>query len=263
MSVVLPDRGVATAARTFVAGVLLTFAPVAGAAGGRALPLDPGVRDPVFAALIAYVRADSHGVVTGEDIALSVAASGRKTRLPFRRIESIARGPGPRPRTEEIRCAFTATLKERIPYSILGYHPGSLRATRLSRWREWELGAVTVTHVSGGRLEPVRLEDVHLWGIVEGEFWMDVDAFVDHILGDRIDDMRLTGLMLFREKGRLVGLALGYNRKNEGYSGVLTFDDDKVAFPSPDRMKTVARTMRAQMEAMLEAETGERRRAGE
>jgi hypothetical protein len=52
-----------------------------------------------------------------------------------------------------------------------------------------------------------------------------------------------------------MGMAIGYNKQRVGYSGVLTLDDDKVDFPSPDRMKTVARTMRTQIEAMLGAET--------
>jgi len=241
------------AARTLLSAALV--AGVVAFAGARALPLDPGVRDPVFGALVAFVRADTHGVVTTEDFAHSVAASGKKTKLPFRKIVSIERLEGPSPKTAEILCTFAGKLKERIPYSVLGYHPGSLRATPTSRWREWELGTFTVTHISKeGRRVPVRLEDVRLWGLVEGEFWMDVDAFVDRLLGDRIDDTRLTGLMLFREQGRLMGMAIGYNKERVGYSGVLTLDDDKVDFPSPDRMKTVARTMRTQMEAMLEAE---------
>jgi hypothetical protein len=224
--------------------------------------LQPGVRDPVFSALLGFVMSDARGDITRDDLARAVSGSGKKTRLPFRKIDRIVRGPGPLPETASVTCRFAGNVKERLPYSVLGYHPGSLRATQESEWREWMLGTVMVSHVSGGRMQPVRLEDVHLWGLMGGEFWIDVDAFVDLLLGDRLDDTRVTGLMLFRQEGKLFGMALGYNREGQGCSGIFSFSDDSVSFPSPDQMKTVARTMRARMEGMLEAEKWEREHRG-
>ena len=242
------------AAFALAAAALAAAAAFAAGDAGRALPLYDGVRDPVFAALIGYVYADSQGAVTGDDLARTVSASGRKTRLPFKRVDRIERKRAERPEVHEITCDFVRDVKERIPYSILGYHPGSVRATQRTVWREWALGTMMVSHVEEKRPVTIRLEDVRLWALTGGEFEIDVDGLIDRLLGGRIDDTRVTGLVVFRDEGKLHGIAFGYNRDGAGQSGVLSFPDDAIRFPSPERMKTVARTMRSRVEAILGAE---------
>jgi hypothetical protein len=216
--------------------------------------LQPGVRDPVFAALVAFVMNDGRGELTRADLVRTVEASGRRTKLPVGFFDRVIREPGLRPLTADVVCDFTGDIHEAVPYSILGYHPGSLRSTRHTVWREWLLGSVSVPYRDGEEARSADLEDVRLWALVEGEIWLDIDAFVDRLLGPKLDDTRVTGLLLFREKGRLCGMAVGYNRKGEGHSGALSLDDDAVRFPSPGYLRVVARTMRARMEGMLEIE---------
>lgn len=220
------------------------------------LPYVDEIRDPIFSILVGLVDSDIYGTLTQDRLVMQLDRMGRTSHLPYKSVREVTRLPAGEDRpTNEISVIFDGELALPIPYSILGYNPGSFRATERCLFREWNLGTVTLQHSTkrGEEIEmvPVVLEDVHLYGLEQGEVTLDIDGWVDRMFGGSLDDTDIVGLMLCRYQGKWIGVAMGYNEDKRGRSGALDFREDKVVFPSPDEIKTVGRTMRSRLESLL------------
>jgi hypothetical protein len=215
---------------------------------------EPGVNDPVFSILTRLVTSGTYGTVTQERLQREVARMGGKSRLPYESVVSITREPVNPGWTAIIRLEFTGPIDLPVPYSILGYHPGSFTASQHCVFREWEIGKVRLSESEqkGDHTEThtIDLEDVHLFASVEGEVKIDIDAWIDALLGDAIDDTDITALMLGRWQGEWYGVAMGYGHDRSGRSGILSLRQDKILFPTPDGLRGVGRQMRANAERL-------------
>jgi hypothetical protein len=228
-----------------VAWVILSAVQLHGVGGA---PVSPDsilsaqdVRDPVFAFLIGLVDTDVYGTIDAGVLEDVVERSRGKSRLPYRTLQSLTREPEPH---RHVTVGFEKRLKIPIPYEILSYNPGSLRASREVVLREYPLGAFEF-EVEG---VTERISDVHLFGVLQGAVLVDVDGWLDRIVGGKLDDTRVTGLALFRYNGERFGLAMGYNEDWKGRSGLLSLREDKIRFPSPPVMKTAAWKLRQVLE---------------
>ncbi len=220
------------------------------------LAFEPGVKDPVFALLLGLVYGGHFGTITGDRLQAELSRAGAKSKLPYQTVRSLTRRPVSRHRRASIELEFNRKLDLPIPYSILGYNPGSFTATEQCLFREWMLGPAEFVFQrqarGGAYLDTVRLENVHLFGLREGQVNLEIDGWIDRLLGGAIDDTRVTGLMLCRHEGNWVGFALGYNKDGEGRSGAFSFAEDRILFPTPERLKGIARLMRTRMEFLME-----------
>ncbi len=218
------------------------------------LPMQEGIKDPVFSILVGLVGSGTYGTITEEQLGRTVTGSGAKSRLPYKTVEEVTRTAVDSGRTALITVKFRGKLDLPIPYSILGYHPGSFTATQTCVFREWLLGPVKIDYVEDDhgktRNRSVELEEVHLFGIKDGDVNIDIDAFIDKLMGGNLDDTDVTALMLCRYKGEWLGFAMGYNADKSGRSGVFSFAKDEIMFPTPDELRTVARTMRGRSEVL-------------
>ena len=209
----------------------------------------PGVTDPVFAYLVGLIDADLHGTVDEEILQGAVERAGTESNLPYRELETLSRTPIDGFQKSTVEAIFDAPLRLPIPYSILGYHPGSVRGSREVLFREYDLGSFSF-HVGKSPDEKlVRLTNVRLFGLLEGEMRIDIHGWIDRLLGGRLDDTRITGLVLFGHKGERWGMAIGYNREWKGRSGVLSLRENKITFPNPEDMSTAAWRLRRVLES--------------
>ncbi len=197
----------------------------------------PEVRDPLFAFLIAVAEGDSLGVWDRQALRARVEAAGRPTRLPLERVVEIERRAaelgeieawsGARV-TRVWRVELDADLDEPMPWSILGYHPGSLRLSRELLLSEWRLGDANLTAVRGDSTRVFPCAGIIVWRIDQGWLVLDADGFVDRVLGAALDDAWNDGLALARVDGRLVGLAMGTGRDGRRLYGEFDFRRDKI-----------------------------------
>jgi len=218
------------------------------------LERQPGVNDPVFSILTWLVTSRTYGTITQERLRQEVARIGGKSRLPYESVVSITREPVKPGCTALIRLEFQEPIDLPVPYSILGYHPGSFTASQRCVFREWEIGKIRLSESeqNGDHTETrtIDLEDVHLFASVEGDVKIDIDAWIDALLGGAIDDTDITALMLCRWKGEWYGVAMGYGHDHSGRSGILSLRQDKILFPTPDGLRGVGRQMRAHAERL-------------
>ncbi|MBM3317778.1 MAG: hypothetical protein FJY75_07980 [Candidatus Eisenbacteria bacterium] len=213
-----------------------------------ASPALPGdVADGVFGYLIGLADRDIEGLVTGAHMRRVLDETGRRSRVPAELIRAVRRAPADAPGEYWVAIEFTRPLRVPVPYSILGYRPGSLASSETVLASEWRTGPVSIPDPRGGEQPPLELEDVRLWAIVSGKVEIDIHGWVDALLGSRIDDTRIIGLAVFRHEGVRYGLALGYNPGGQPRSGALDFGRDEIRFPPSEELKAFARHLRSRV----------------
>jgi hypothetical protein len=216
------------------------------------------VRDPVFAVLISLVESNRFGCLSGPHLASTIESRRLSSRLPYQRLLDLHRiheNDGAR-----IIARFNGKLDVRLPYRILWYRPACIRADALLHLREWSNPAFRICFSKDSKAaEHIGLEDLHLFGLVQGSVEADIDAWIDRLFGAALDDMTVVGFAVFRHRRAWMGLAVGYNRSGAGRSGLFDFARDAVVYPMPDRMRAVARNIRLQIENLMRHENSSRR----
>jgi hypothetical protein len=240
-----------------------------------------GVRDPLFAYVIAMAEDDVRGEISGVEMERLLNRAKVPTRLPHELVASITRwvgwsapaagmapavgkttsaqsraawrprrSPGHAPAT--LRLRFQSDVDVPIPYSILGYHPGSVHASRDLVLDEWDLGRMRLPGDRNNPSAPPRyLEEVRLLVIRQGLLEVDIDWWVDKIMGKKLDDTMMLALALCRFEGKYYGIATGRAANGMGRSGTFDFAGDAIVFPAPAHFKYAGRTLRARAERLL------------
>lgn len=225
---------------------LLGAASARAASGAEDLPpilvREAGVKDPVFAILLGLLSGDHTGTLSRDRLERELGPDAARSRLPFRHLRELTRQPSPAAGPRLVTLRFDTALDEPIPYSILGYHPGSFNMTQDCVFHEWRLGSL---QVSGA-----WLEEVHLLGLAQGRIRVDIDGWLDWLAGPALDDTEVSGLAVLKRGGRWLGLALGHSHNGSGRSGAIDFGSDRILFPSPEDLKAAARQLRATLEGL-------------
>jgi hypothetical protein len=233
------------------AALALVLAPVLAAAATPTrdlaeipdpLPFAASVKDPVFAILLGLLDGERYGLLSREHLEREIARRQMPTRLPYRKVAQVWRRGRDGTDESDVALEFLGALKVPVPYSILGYRPGDIRASALCRLHERKLGDVAL----GPRGE--RFEDVRLLTLEEGEMEVDIDALVDFLAGSALDDTRVTGLAVLRHQGRRLGVAFGYNRDGGPRFGVFDFEADKILIPLPAPLRGMPGDLRRRSE---------------
>ena len=198
--------------------------------------LEEVVKDRFFAYLIGLAEADAYGNLGNEDIGEALGDFSGKTKVPFELISEIERRRGEPGEPGVVSISFLEGLKTPVPYSILGYHPGSVVADTVVSFYEYYLPRKSI-RVAEDSL--VTLKQIHVFGTYRGWVVVDIDAWVDKMLGGRLDDTWLVVLALFKYEGDWHGIAAGYGPGGEGRSGVFNFKTNNILFPTPQQFMTL------------------------
>ncbi len=205
------------------------------------------VTDPVFGYLVGLLDRNIHGIIAGDHFEKAVEQSGRPSRIPHKLIREVRRAPGVRPTSGWIRASFTERLKVPVPYSILGYHPGSLISSQDVTFVEWQIPRAFIPNPFCEDRTTLEVENLTLWGIVAGEIILDIDGWLDALMGGKLDDTYIVGLAFFRFDGNRYAMALGLNEDGRGRSGALDVRTDKIRFPSTCELKAIGRELRRRL----------------
>ncbi len=123
----------------------------------------------------------------------------------------------------------TPRLDMAMPYSILGYHPGTLSFGSPVVVREWRVGDHEVTVRTSDEVRRDTVEGMVVFEIVSGWTVLDVDGWLDKLLGDAIDDAATVGFVAARGNGRLLGVSDSLGRDGRFIFGELDFRNNTVA----------------------------------
>jgi hypothetical protein len=204
------------------------------------LPSLPAVKDGVFAVLLGLVESDSYGTLGSEHLGRDLARRGARSRLPYAELVELRRSPEQPGRLARVEARFRGPLNMSVPYTILGYHPGSIRADETCVFGERRLGDLQVPRAEGALL----LQDVRAFELRQGRIRVDFDRWLDWLMGKALDDTTVSGIFVFRLRGRWIGQALGLNDSGQPRSGSFDFEQDKALIPPSEELKAVARHLR-------------------
>ena len=213
----------------------------------------PEIREPFFEFLLGMAAADSLGSWLGSELRAHARATGRESRFPLDEVVSLSRS---RPADAAagkyagaaVRATWTLNLTadqdRAMPYSILGYHPGSLRVAGRLVFSELAPSDVAINYVEDEVQVTRHLTEVRVFPLEEGHVVLDADGWLDALLGSGLDDAWTLGFVVGREDGRLVGLGVSLGRKGRKIYGEFDFNRDKVVAHGRPVMAGLSRASR-------------------
>lgn len=217
--------------------------------------LSEDVFDPIFAFVLGVLEQDHYGgVTTAWFDSLATAEGGSK--MPYDAIATMERRPGDDTVDAFVRIRMGERTEFPIPYSILGYNPGSIRFSETVDMLHWRVGDRDFEFVldeEDGETVTVNARDAHLFIMSEGTMDFDIDGWLDRMMGGRLDDVSMRGFFVFRDGQDYVGLGFGYNNSDDGRTGAFDFVRNESIFPASKAYLSVGRTMRALAEERLAA----------
>ncbi len=213
----------------------------------------PEIREPFFEFLIRMAESDSVGLWTGEELRAHVSASDRKSRFPVEDVVSLERARPDRKAAGKyqgttVRAVWTIELTGKqdrpMPYSILGYHPGSLRIGAVLVLSELGPADLEIRYNDGDEPTTRLFTEVRIFPLEQGHVVLDADGFLDALLGSGLDDAWTLGFVIGREDGKLVGLGVSLGRKGRHIFGEFDFSRDKVLAHGRPPMAALSRASR-------------------
>ncbi|MBD3236689.1 MAG: hypothetical protein GF330_08295 [Candidatus Eisenbacteria bacterium] len=219
------------------------FASVDTLAIPRAPVLADSVIDGVFAYLLGLLDRQKFGAVTGAHLQRVLEVTDTRSCVPTDLVREIRRAQAS---SEDgwARARFHEDLDFPVPYSILGYHPGSLLASRDALFEERYFPRLRIPNPDPDEPETIEIRDVTLWSLVSGEIVIDIDGWVDFLLGGRLDDTYVVALAVFRFEGERLAVATGFNDEGRGRSGTLDLSRNTIRFPASSANKAIGRGLR-------------------
>lgn len=224
------------------------------------------VTDPVFALMVGVVEADLYGVVARSELDSIVRANGG-SKLPHEVFTRMRRRPLTGDAGSYVEIQLSEAVDRPIPYSLLGYHPGSIRASQRIDFVHFPVGARSYLVELDDTEQEISIEDAELFVIADGFMEMDFDGWLDRLLGSKLDDMEVKAFLTFRWEGQRYSLGMGLSNKGRGKTGAFDFVADETLFPAPKPLLVVGREMREEglrrLEAWRRATGGEPAEPGE
>jgi hypothetical protein len=196
---------------------------------GRELILPPTeVRDTFFAWLVGVVDAGRDATIDNAGLRDILTEFASSIALPFDRIVEVRHrapsegGPG------ILTIDFDGEIDIPVPFSVLWYHPGSLGSTRTLRFDERRFPSV-----AAGR---DAASPVYAFHLVEGAMTIDVDAWLDVLLGNVVDDLSVRLVAIARWHGSWRCLLGGTGRENRRIIAAFDLARNTITFPVPKEL---------------------------
>jgi hypothetical protein len=112
-----------------------------------------------------------------------------------------------------------------VPFALLWYHPGRIRSTTYVRFSELSAPSVRFDGPAFGPLYAFRL--------VEGAVSIDIDEWLDVLLGEIADDLDVRILAIVRWRGSWRCLLGGTGRRDRRIIAAFDLARNWIVFPVP------------------------------
>jgi hypothetical protein len=198
------------------------------------LDLDgPEINEPFFAMILQWAADDSLGTWDADDVLAFTNTLGRESKFP---MEQLARFSRHRPEESEAsawpgvtvnaiwKFELTGDLSPAMPYSVLGYHPGSLRVSQSLQLAETHLEGLALEGEDGAK----KIAGIRIFRLDQGTVILDVDGWLDAFLGKKLDDAAVVGFVMGREHDQLVGVVVSLGKNGRHIYGEFDFRRDEV-----------------------------------
>ena len=181
----------------------------------------PGeVADPFIAMVIGLLAHDAFVAMDGDTLRRLFPQLADIADIPFQSLRSFSRAPlaGSTLRRFEVR--FGEDLEIPLPINILGYRPGRVRLARTIAGDQRVLRRLTLAHPENERLAVIG--PVYVVDLPQGGMEIDLDWWLDLLLGRDFGDLDARLVLIFRYRGIWFGVLGGY--ANDGRVLSWTFE---------------------------------------
>jgi len=192
------------------------------------------VNEPFFEFILSMAKADSMGQWTGADLLAHAENLGTRSRFPLAEFVTLRRSAPPVQNYQGAVVAARWQIRlvspqdRPMPYSILGYHPGSLQFSQDLALSELAPMDLAVEFLDEGNFRRQEVLDVRIFALEKGQVVLDADGLLDALLGSALDDSWTLGFVVGREEGRLIALGVSLGRKGQRIYGEFDLTADKV-----------------------------------
>jgi hypothetical protein len=182
------------------------------------------VRDTFFAWLLGIITAGLDAELDNATLRQALTEFHFTVDLPFDRI-SVVRHIAPRSTAGSMAIVFDAALSVPVPFAILWYHPGSIRASEAVSFAETRIERAS----AGGE----EVGPVYLFRLEQGEVAVDVDDWIDLLFGSLIDDVSVRLVAVVRYRGAWCCLLGGTGREGKRFVAEFDFTRNVIQYPVP------------------------------
>ncbi len=214
----------------------------------------PEIQEPFFAFLLGMVDADSLGQWSGANLRAVAEEAGRPSRFPLDQVVSLSRSrPDSASASRYVggrvqanwRIELVAAQDRPMPYSIMGYHPGSLLVGGELVLAELAPMDLNLTWGNGEDRQSEAVTEVRIFALEKGHVVLDADGWLDALLGAGLDDSWTVGFVTCREQGRRLGLGVSLGRKGRQIYGEFDFANDQVLTHGRELASALSRMSRS------------------
>lgn len=214
-----------------VAASIVLLAALAARAGAQAAPgreliLPPSeVKDTFFAWLVGVVDAGRDAAMDNAGLREVLTEFRSTIALPFDRISEVRHAAPAPDHHGSLEVRFDGDIDVPVPFALLWYHPGSLRSTPVVRFEERRFAFLPTASEAAAPVYSFRL--------VEGAMTIDIDAWVDALLGRIADDLAIRLVAIARWRGSWRCLLGGTGREERRIIAAFDLARNAITFPVP------------------------------
>ncbi len=198
---------------------------------GREVSLPPDqVRDTFFAYVLGIVMTGIEVDIDNSQMREILTEFKSKLNVPFDLITRVTQHTDEASGERTISLEFNGDVVIPIPFSILGYHPGTVRSTQQVDFR--------VTRAAyNDQKDPRNSTLVYDLALSGGSVLIDVDDWIVYILGTVFDKIQIRHIVFFRYDDKWIGLLEGkgkvFGRSMREY---FDFTHNGIVFPVPTNL---------------------------
>jgi hypothetical protein len=201
-------------------------------APGKEIALPPEeVKDTFFAYVIGVIRAGVEVRLFNSDLRGILTEFKSSLDLPFDLISSVSQFREPGVLLPNLEILFNGPVKIPIPFSFLGYHPGSIHASQAIDFTE-------TRPVSSSPLDIASPDAVYSMRLSRGEVLVDVDGWLEWLLPSLIQDTIVDLICIYHDDSGWYCLLAGTGR-NTGtpIRQFFDFTRNRIVIPVSARQK--------------------------
>ena len=196
---------------------------------GREISLSQ-VRDTFFAYVLGIVFTGTEVDIDNAGMRSILKEFQTKLKFPFDLVGRVVQHGELDTDQRTISLVFADPVAIPIPYSFLGYHPGTLRSTQELDFR------VTRSSYIDPR-DPSLYTPVYNLALADGSVVIDIDDWLVYLLSNVVDKLEVRHIVFFSYQGEWIGLVEGRGRVfNRTMREYFSFTSNRIIYPVPDRL---------------------------
>ncbi len=172
-------------------------------APGREIALSPDeVKDSFFAYVIGVIGSGAEVELSNSDLRGILTEFTSTLALPFDLISSVSRRREPGAALPYFEISFSGPASIPIPFSFLGYHPGSINTSQ-------DIVFTETRPVSGLPGDTSDVDIVYVMRLSRGAVYVNVDDWLEWLIPSLVQDMEVESICIFRASAGWYGLLSG------------------------------------------------------